>query len=50
MLEDVVRQQSGEIHALQADVADLRRRFDRLEREADLEKRVTEVEKKLGIR
>jgi hypothetical protein len=33
-----------------APVFELRRRFNRLERESDLEKRVTEVEKRLGIR
>jgi hypothetical protein len=35
---------------VKAGVVDLRRRFDRLERENDLEKRVAEVEKRLGIR
>ena len=33
-----------------AGVFELRRRFNRLERESDLEKRVAEVEKRLGIR
>ncbi|HEX4517480.1 MAG TPA: hypothetical protein VH054_28235 [Polyangiaceae bacterium] len=50
VLEEVVRNNSGDLQEVKAGVADLRRRFDRLERENDLEKRVAEVEKRLGIR
>ena len=50
LLEDVVRKNSSDLQEVKADVADLRRRFDRLERENDLERRVAEVEKRLGIR
>jgi chromosome segregation ATPase len=50
LLEEIVRKNSGDLQDVKADVADLRRRFDRLERENDLEKRVAEVEKRLGIR
>ncbi len=45
-----VRKGSADIQALQAEVASLRRRFDRYEQESALEERVTEIEKRLGIR
>jgi len=57
LLEEVVRENSRDIRKnsedirkLEAAVVDLRRRFDRLEHESEFEKRVLEIEKRLGIR